>query len=798
MVTPSRARHSLRVLHVHSGNLHGGVETFLATIAKSAAETHVMAMDFALCFEGRIARELRAAGVRVHPLGPARLRSPLSVLNARSVLARELRRMIYDVVVIHSTWSHVLFAPVVKESGSRIAFYMHDIASPSGWLDRLASLTAPDLVLCNSDFTARKNDWLFPGVSRRLLRYPVALEALGGKPSSRHETRASLHTADDAVVILQASRMQSWKGQHLLIAALAGLKADTRWTCWIAGGTQRPSEVRYEQELRSAVTQAGLLGRVHFLGQRDDVPTLMRAADIFCQPNATPEPYGIVFVEALAAGLPVVATSMGGALEIVDASCGVLVHPDAHSLSTALSNLIDDNIKRLALSRAGPSHAHDLADPVRRLRDLCSALMTLKPSAKLSGEETDARSRLAGVHHTVNDAKSGPSVAGAHRPESQPVRVLHVHSGNLFGGIETYLRNIARYRAYAPSLEMEYAVCFDGQIARDLRDLGAIVHVLGPVRIRSLPSLVRGRRALARALRTRRYDVVVCHSAWSHVIFAPVVRKSAARLLHHMHDIPNPVGWLERWAGLTPPALVLCYHNFTKVSGHWLFPHVPRCMVAPPSGVSATCQRIKRHAVRTEWRVERNSVVILHASRMQRWKGHSLLLEALALLRDNARWVCWIAGGPQRPTEVPYQKGLEELAGRLGVSERVQFLGQRDDVPALMQAADIYCQPNTSPEPFGQAFVEALTAGLPVVTTNMGGGREIIDASCGILVAPDAASVAAALKGLIDGDVRRGLLSMAGRTRAIEISDPQPRMCEFSKVLSELRHGQYDHGGITR
>ena len=64
----------------------------------------------------------------------------------------------------------------------------------------------------------------------------------------------------------------------------------------------------------------------------------------------------------------------------------------------------------------------------------------------------------------------------------------------------------------------------------------------------------------------------------------------------------------------------------------------------------------------------------------------------------------------------------------------MRFLGERRDVAACMRAADIHCQPNTAPEPFGLAFVEALYAGLPVVTTALGGALEILTDACGVLV----------------------------------------------------------------
>ena len=109
---------------------------------------------------------------------------------------------------------------------------------------------------------------------------------------------------------------------------------------------------------------------VRFLGERDDVPALMAAADIYCQPNITPEPFGIAFVEALAAGLPVVTTAMGGALEIVDERCGILVRePRRSSSPTALQRLIDGPALRAALGAAGPAQARRVSDPQARLAE---------------------------------------------------------------------------------------------------------------------------------------------------------------------------------------------------------------------------------------------------------------------------------------------------------------------------------------------------------------------------------------------------------------------------------------------
>ncbi len=369
----------VRILHVHSGNLFGGVEWFLRTLAQRGAQ-HApwVTADFALCFEDRIARDLRNLGATVHMLGPVRFRSSRSVGLARKALTRVLDDCRYDVVVCHSAWPHALFAPVVRACGAHLVQFMHDVPNRLGWLDHLASLTPPDLVLCNSRFMETSGRWWFRNVPRRMIRYPVPAGERTG-PTARAELKASLGASATSVVILLASRMQAWKGHRLLIAALERLRADPRWTCWIAGGAQRPAEEAYEASLRREVARLGLERRIAFLGHRTDVPALMDAADLHCQPNVSPEPFGVVFAEALSRGLPIVTTAMGGPLEIVDDRCGVLVPPAVRPLAGALALLIEDDERRAALSSAAPKRARELWDVETRVRELANALSSLKP-----------------------------------------------------------------------------------------------------------------------------------------------------------------------------------------------------------------------------------------------------------------------------------------------------------------------------------------------------------------------------------------------------------------------------------
>ena len=200
----------------------------------------------------------------------------------------------------------------------------------------------------------------------------------------RAALRAELDTPADATVIIQVSRMEAWKGHALAIGALAEL-GELSWIFWIVGGAQRPAEMTYMESLRAAAARLGVADRIRFLGERTDVRQLLAAADIHCQPNLRPEPFGIAFVEALAARLPVVTAAIGGALEIVDDSCGILVPlNDPAALAASLRRLIDDPALCARLASAGPGRARAVSDPKGQMRRLVDALASMGARVEVS------------------------------------------------------------------------------------------------------------------------------------------------------------------------------------------------------------------------------------------------------------------------------------------------------------------------------------------------------------------------------------------------------------------------------
>ncbi|GAC1335512.1 MAG: hypothetical protein NVSMB14_02880 [Isosphaeraceae bacterium] len=355
---------SIRVLHCASGQMFGGVETTLATLARGGEFAPGLRQEFAFGFDARALELTRESGAPVHLVGPARFSRPWTILAARKRLKELLIDRRIEIVVCHGAWTHALFAPVVHRAGIPLIFWQHDATLGKHWTERLSSRTPPDLAIVNSRFTAELISRVFPTSAAEVMHYPVAAPTFDDRDAVRAEVRRELNTPENAVVIVQACRMERWKGHADLIAALGLLKDRPEWVAWIAGGAQREHENIYLKELIESTTRLGIVDRVRFLGQRGDVPKLLAAADIHCQPTPSPEPFGIAFVEALHAGLPVVSTRIGGALEIIDDSCGRLVPPgDVSALAETLSALIVDPDLRSRLGENGPARARALCDP---------------------------------------------------------------------------------------------------------------------------------------------------------------------------------------------------------------------------------------------------------------------------------------------------------------------------------------------------------------------------------------------------------------------------------------------------
>ncbi|MBC7785842.1 MAG: glycosyltransferase family 4 protein [Burkholderiales bacterium] len=166
---------------------------------------------------------------------------------------------------------------------------------------------------------------------------------------SRSTVRSELGCTDQTPLVVSATRLVKEKSVDTLVDAMARVRErlpDAR--CVIAGeGSLGP-------DLAKQIERAGLQDVVRLLGFRDDVSALMAAGDVFVLPSLS-EPFGLVLLEAMALGRPVVATASGGPLEIVeDGVSGLLVKPEASDqMADAISSILVDPAGAQSMGEAG-------------------------------------------------------------------------------------------------------------------------------------------------------------------------------------------------------------------------------------------------------------------------------------------------------------------------------------------------------------------------------------------------------------------------------------------------------------
>ena len=305
--------------------------------------------------DGNLAEALRDAGLTIRlarrGTGLAGLRRDASVLRALPVLgtlaglAFDLARAARgcDLVYANSQKAFLLAALPARLVGRPIIWHLHDILDGAhfGRVQRIVQARLANLCAAKVVVPSRAAAEAFVqagGQPRRVTIVPNGLD-LDRDPRSPAELRAELGLPAGPLIGV-FSRLAPWKGQDVVIDALAAVP-DLR--CIVVGSALF-GEDAYAEALYARVAERGLSDRVRFLGQRADVPRLMQAVDAVVHPSVDPEPFGRTLVEAMLAGIPVIATDAGASTEILDGgAAGTLVPPRRPDrLAAALAELLAD------------------------------------------------------------------------------------------------------------------------------------------------------------------------------------------------------------------------------------------------------------------------------------------------------------------------------------------------------------------------------------------------------------------------------------------------------------------------
>lgn len=175
--------------------------------------------------------------------------------------------------------------------------------------------------------------------------------------------RAELGVPPERLLAVMVGHLRSWKGQDVVIAALRQLEPDARARLQVVFvGGAAPEEEGYRQSLLGAAADADLRPAIRFAGERGDVPDLMNAADLVLHASTAPEPFGLVVVEGMALGKPVIASQLGGPSEIFAGGDGIAFDPARpESLAAHLRDLIADPERRRAIGEAARKRAAEFS-----------------------------------------------------------------------------------------------------------------------------------------------------------------------------------------------------------------------------------------------------------------------------------------------------------------------------------------------------------------------------------------------------------------------------------------------------
>lgn len=341
------------VLLIHSSSGHYGADRQLLLIASRLDPARYQPL-VVLPADGPLVTDLRSAGVEVHVRELSVLRRELiSARGAAAVataLARDARRLAGLVrnrraALVHSNTSVVLGGA----AGAALAcvphvWHVREIYSRFGrlWPAYRSLLSTASALPCVSSATAAQ--------FRPRDLTPVIYDGLAFDPlrAPRDPARRSLGLGPDYPVIAVLGRISDWKGQDVLVRALARQPLRERGAVGLIAGEAWPGADQRAARVLELARELGVGDRLRLLGFREDVETVLGAADVVAVPSTAPDPLPGSAVEAAAAGCAVVASAHGGLPEIIrDGETGRLVPPgDPAALAQAAAELLDDPAQR--------------------------------------------------------------------------------------------------------------------------------------------------------------------------------------------------------------------------------------------------------------------------------------------------------------------------------------------------------------------------------------------------------------------------------------------------------------------
>ena len=313
--------------------------------------------------DGPMVAETRALGIEAQVVPSGRFRDLFTRAGAVRKVAAIARQFRADLILGWMVAGELTAGPAAMLAGLPNVWYQVGTPRPD-WLDRTATLFPARgvIVLSRGGAAAQSRVWparkqwlVYPGVSLDAfnpdgLAAPVTLRAKFGLPTT-------------GPLIGIVGRLQRWKGMDVFLDAIPAILVRYPDVHAVIIGGPHETEPRYPAELQARVQTLGISRAVTFAGFQSNVPEWMQAMDIVVHASDH-EPFGIVVIEAMALGKPVVAGAEGGPSETITPGVDGLLSPfgDAAALATTVLRYLDDPSFAVQVGAAARKRAQQFDD----------------------------------------------------------------------------------------------------------------------------------------------------------------------------------------------------------------------------------------------------------------------------------------------------------------------------------------------------------------------------------------------------------------------------------------------------
>lgn len=297
--------------------------------------------------------------LKLHPVHTTR--AVLELATAGWQLHLVARRLQADIVHANSIRIALSAVAAQRLGAPPTVAHVHECLPPGPVSNAaLRFIAGAEGVLVNSIHTRELFQRVVPGSNPEVLYNGVNLERFDPARHDRDEARGALGVRPDDLALAVVAQITPWKGQEEAIRITAALRDRGLPVLLLLVGTAvfvtrstRYDNRSYEAKLHSLVSDFGLGDAVRFLGQQDDIPRVLRSLDLLLVPSWE-EPFGRTVVEAMAMGVPVAGTNVGGPRELIlDRHTGLLLPPRQPEVwADALEPVLRDRARTAAMGDA--------------------------------------------------------------------------------------------------------------------------------------------------------------------------------------------------------------------------------------------------------------------------------------------------------------------------------------------------------------------------------------------------------------------------------------------------------------